>query len=148
MPQALAVVGAVTSVVGTVASISAQNRAANAQEKQQELASRRSRRQAIREMQIRRAQAIQSSIGTGSAFGSGFSGGIGALSSQLGSEMGYASQQSALSGVVTDASRRAGMWSGIASLGTAAFNAGGGFSAFQRPPQQQQLGVPDYTRGM
>ena len=73
-------------------------RAQNAlQRKQQELATRRQRRSAIREAQIQRAQ-TQSAAGTaGTLGGSAVSGGLGSLTSQLGSGLGYSTQQGGIS---------------------------------------------------
>ena len=48
MPQALAVIGAVTSVAGTGVSYSASQKAAKANERQQNLATSRQNRSAIR----------------------------------------------------------------------------------------------------
>lgn len=113
----LAVIGAVSSVVGTVSSINAQRSASKAQQEQQTLTTRRSRRQAIRETQIRRAQATASAQGAGSLQGSGAAGGIGSLSSQLGETLGYQSQYGALSNVVTAQSQQAAFWGDVAGIG-------------------------------
>jgi hypothetical protein len=113
----LAVIGAVSSVVGTVSSINAQRSASKAQQEQQTLTTRRSRRQAIRETQIRRAQAIASAQGAGAMYGSGAAGGIGSLSSQLGETLGYQSQYGALSNIITSQSQQAAFWGDIANFG-------------------------------
>jgi len=117
MPQALPAIGAIATVVGTVASIDAQNKASAAQQEQQTLTTRRSRRQAIREGQIRRAQAIASAQGAGSLQSSGAAGGIGSISSQVGETLGYQSQYGALSNVITAQSQQAAFWGDVASIG-------------------------------
>ena len=117
MPQALPAIGAIATVVGTVSSINAQNRASAAQQEQQTLTTRRSRRQAIREAQIRRAQATASAQGAGTMYGSGAAGGIGSLSSQLGETLGYQSQYGALSNVITSQSQKAAFWGDVAGIG-------------------------------
>lgn len=117
MPPAIGVIGAVASVVGTVASISASRKAAAAQQKQQQLQRRRSSRQAIREAQIRRSQAIATAQGAGALGSSAVAGGVGSLQSQLGEQMGFSSQYSALSNIVTQQKSRADMFAGIANFG-------------------------------
>jgi len=122
-----AVIGAVASVVGTVGSLVMQGKAMKAQEKQQELTTRRSRRQAIRQMQLTRAQSLMSAQGAGSLYGSGAAGGIGALSSQLGADLGYQTAYNSLSGDISRANQAANLFSGIASVGGTLFNMSGGF---------------------
>ena len=145
MPPALAVVGAVASVVGTVASISAQNKSRRAQQAQQALERRRSARANIREAQIARASALAGAQGAGSIGGSGAAGGIGSIGSRLGGALGYSSQQSALSNIVTKQEQRAATWSGIAQLGGVAYEAGGGApavaSSFGYRGKQPNLGI-------
>lgn len=129
MPPAVAVIGAVASVVGTVASISQQKKAAAAQQRQQDLSTRRSQRQAIREAQIRRAQTMASAQGLGAMGGSGVAGGITSLNSQLGGALGYSTEMSGLSKEISVASTKASTYGAIAGLGGQLFQAGGGFSA-------------------
>ena len=140
MPQTLAVIGAVTSVAGTVASYSQQKRASRAQQQQQTLARRRSARQNIRQAQIARARALASAEGSGASGGSGQFGGINSIGSRLGGALGFSSQQSALSGVVSSAQSRAQTYSGIAGLGSTLFRLGGGFNAIFPDEQQSQRG--------
>lgn len=163
MPQALPVIGAVANVVGTVGSLVMQARSARLQresiekqDKQQQLAVRRSRRQAYRQTQIARARALTSAEGAGSLFGSGASGGIGALSSQLGSELGFQTSYSALSrGIsqnaigISQANQAASLFSGIASVGGRLFQAGGGFSSLfgQRQTSPTTTPVANFTAG-
>lgn len=103
-------IAAVTSVVGTAASISqskkaqkAGERQAAAQRQQQQVQAARSRRSAFREAQLKRAQAQARSQALNASQGSGAAGGLSSLQSQLGSGLGYASQQTALSGLVSQA---------------------------------------------
>lgn len=131
-------VGAAATVGGTLYAANQQRRAASAaerqaeaQQQQQTVATRRSRRQAIRRQQIARAQAISSAQGSGSLRSSGASGGIGALTSQLGEQLGYSSQQSNLSGIISEESRNiaeanqaAQLGSSIAGLGQSAMTFG------------------------
>ena len=124
------VIGAIASVVGTVASISAAQKAARARQRQETLTRRRSARQAIREAQIRRAQAVATAQGAGALSTSGAQGGIGSLTSQLGERLGYSSQYSNLSQDITRYQTQSEMFSGIASLGGSIFNAADGFSSF------------------
>lgn len=141
--KVVAGIGAAASVAGTVSSINAQRRASSTQRRQQALQRRRSIRQNIRQAQIVRAQAVAGAVGAGSAFGSGFSGGIGANESRLGEAIGYSAQQSGLSGIITNANARANTGSNIAGLGGSLFRMGGGFGAFIQPEQQEV----DLTRG-
>lgn len=128
MPQAIAVIGAVASVGGTIMAVNQQKKAARLQQRQQDLATRRSQRQAIREAQIRRAQALSSAQALGGAGGSGVAGGISSLGSQLGGSLGFSSQMSGLSNEIGIASSRANTFGAIAGLGGSLFQAGGGFS--------------------
>ena len=95
-----AVIGAGAAVAGAVATskaAKAQGQAAASAQKQQELAYNRSQKQAIREAQIRRAQATASTQSMGALSSSGFAGGVSSLSSQVGSTLGYSTQLSGLS---------------------------------------------------
>lgn len=134
MPQVALVIGAVASVAGTVMAYRGQKKAAAAQREQQAVATRRSRRQGIREMQIRRAQAIASAQASGTLGSSGAAGGIGGLSSQLGSDMGYSTQMSGLSARISAGAAQASRGQALAGLGGAfmqfGFNEGASFSDF------------------
>src|SRR6056297_32713 len=150
-----AVVGAGAAVYGTVQQAKASKRAARAQrasnaaqERQQQLQARRSRRGAIRRAQIARAQAVSSAQSAGGMGGSGAAGGIGSLSSRTGSALGFSTQMSGLSGLVTDArdaaasaQSDANRFGAIAGFGKTAFGLGMQFGAFgtgqapNRPPQ-------------
>lgn len=127
MPQALAVVGAIASVGGTLLSVRAQKKAASAQRQQENNARRRSARQNIRQAQIARASVVAGAIGSGAAGSSGAQGGAGAVGSRLGEALGFSSQQSALSNIVSRQSERANFFSGVAGVGANLFQLGGGF---------------------
>ena len=119
------------AVGGTVASIQqgkkaqkAGERQAAAQRQQQQVQAARSRRAAFREAQLKRAQAVARADAVGAAQGSGVSGGLSSLQSQLGSGLGYASQQTGLSNQISLAGvqqqaalTRANMFGSIAGLG-------------------------------
>lgn len=127
MGQFALVASAIAGVVGTVASVSAQKKAADLANKQQALQNRRSQRQALREAQIRRAQATSASVAGGSNFGSGLAGGLSSLSSQLGSNMGYAAQMSGLNAGISNLEQKAKSMSAAAEFGFGTFKSLGGF---------------------
>lgn len=133
MPQALPIIGAVATVGGTIASVSAQRKAAGAQRQQETLATRRSQRAAIREAQIRRAQTLASSQGFGALQGSGVAGGTSSLSSQLGEALGFSTQMSGLSQKISDYRTKADMWGGVAGLGGSLFNFGLNYNNSREP---------------
>ena len=122
-PVAL-VIGAVASVVGTVKAAKAQKRSLALQKRQQEVQARRSRRQSIREFQVRRAAAVAGAQGSGAAGGSGSLGGIGSLGSQLGEKLGFSTEMSGLSSAITAQEQKAVSGQTLAGLGNFAFNAG------------------------
>ena len=119
---ALAAASTAATVIGTVKTTQAQGRAAKLQQRQEELANTRNRRQAIREFQIQRASAMAGAVGAGAGFGSGVAGGVGGLSSQLGADLGFGSQMSGLSAGINRANRQANVASGIAQLGGVGLN--------------------------
>jgi hypothetical protein len=133
----LAVVGAVAAVGGTALSLRAQQKAASRARKRDKVASRRSRRQAIREAQIRRAQALASAQGAGAQGSSAEFGGIGSITSRLGERLGFGSQIGALNRSIASAQSQASLFSGIASIGANAFQLGGGLDALSKPPENQ-----------
>lgn len=141
MPQALPVIGAVATVAGTVINYNANKKAAELSKRQQAEASRRSQLQALRGAQIQRAQAVATAQAQGSLASSGAAGGIGAIGSQLGSELGYARRQGALSSQIGDAQSRANLGSGLANLGSNLYTLG--LEWGQRKPS---FATPDYTR--
>ena len=97
MGEIAMVISAVVGAGAAVVSASNQQKAAKSAQKQQELSYNRSQKQAIREAQIRRAQATSSAQSMGAMTSSGFMGGVSSLTSQLGSTLGYSSQLSGLS---------------------------------------------------
>lgn len=98
----------VAAIGGTAVSIQqsqkaqkAGERQAAAQRQQQQAQARRSRRSAFREAQLKRAQTQARAEAVGAAEGSGVAGGLSSLRSQLGSGLGYAGQQTALSSQIS-----------------------------------------------
>lgn len=139
MGPVAAVIGAVATVGGTIASVNAQKRASRLQQEQQTLATRRSQRQAVREAQIRRAQTMSAGQALGASGGSGVAGGISSLGSQLGSSLGFASQMSGLSNQISMAQSRVATAGAIAGLGSSVFQATGGFGAFNSGKQDSNV---------
>lgn len=161
MPQALPVIAAVSGVAGVVGQARARSeqkrqtaalnnqaaatqRSVDLQEKQQEAATGRSRRQAIRQAIVARSRAQSSAANLGASFGSGISGGLSSLGSQVGSELGFSTRMSGLSAGINAANKEAAMfgtqannfgasaqrWSGISQLGFGMFQNLGGFNSF------------------
>ena len=142
---ALAIAGAglALSAAGTHMSYRGQKKAAEAQAQQQALSVRRSRRQAIREAQIRRAQTTAVTGAAGGLTGSGYAGGIGSLGSQLATNFGFGTQMSWLSSLVNQGMQQAGLGSAISSIGSLATQTG---LAFYKPtPTETRSG--GYTQG-
>lgn len=134
MGPVAAVIGAVATVGGTVMQYSAQKKAAKAAKRQQDLSTTRSNRQAIREAQLQRAQAIAAGASMGAIGGSALAGGLGSLGSQLGSGLGFSSQMSGLSADIEKFQQKAAMWGAVAGMGGTLFQLGGGFDAFRKQP--------------
>lgn len=122
----LAVIGAGLAIGGAVMSYNAQKKSAKAQMAQQKNQRRRSARQNIRQAQIARASVVAGAVGSGAAGGSGAIGGAGGVGSRLGDALGYSSQQSHLSGIISSQNQRASLFSGIAGIGGNLFSLGGG----------------------
>jgi hypothetical protein len=122
---AAAVVGAVSSVK----SYQAQKKAGQAVQRQQEVQSSASRRAAIREMQIKRAQTIASAQAAGVVGGSGVAGGLTSLSSQVGSNLGYSSQMSGLSKEISMFNTQAQTYGAVSGLAGTVFQGFGGWDA-------------------
>lgn len=120
----IAAIGAVATVAGTVRQVQLGKKQANLQRDQQALATRKSRRQAIRQAQITRSQAIASSQAGGTGTSSGNAGGIGSLTSQLGSELGFSSQMSGLSHQIGNLQSQISTAGAITGLGGSLFNFG------------------------
>lgn len=124
MPQFLAVAAL---VIGTIGQHKAQEKAANLQQQSNTLATRRSSIQAIREVQMKRASTINEAVSSGAQGGSAVAGGITGLGSQLGSGLGYASQQSGISTQINKANQQAELFGAVAKIG------GWGVSKFGLP---------------
>lgn len=128
----LATVSTAAVVAGTVGQYRAQEKAASLQQASNNLATRRSSIQAIREVQMKRASTINEAVSSGAQGGSAVAGGITGLGSQLGSGLGYASQQSGLSTQITKTNQQAELFGTVAKIG------GWGVSKF---------GLPNTTQG-
>jgi hypothetical protein len=98
---AIAIAATVASVgvgiIGQQKQARAAKKAAQLQQNQEKLRVQRERRSAIRQAQMKKAQAENVAFAEGAGMGSGISGGLSSLGSQLGSGLGYSSQMSALS---------------------------------------------------
>lgn len=130
------------AVAGTAYSINQQDRAASAsraraatQQRQQEVQAARSRRAGVREAQRRRAMLRSQAQALGAVGGSGFSGAVGSLTSQLGSNLGFSTQMTGMSRDITQfgmqeatALSNAQMGSSIANLGMQAVSGFGGLT--------------------
>lgn len=146
---AVAIAGAVVSAVGTIRGMQAQKKQAQAQMDQQRLERRRSSVENIRAAQIARAQAMASAQGAGAAGGSGVAGGVESIGARLGSALGYASQQSALSNIVTKQGLAASRASGLASIGGSMFQFGAKFGGLDfLKGNKAAAGPADLTRSV
>lgn len=150
MPQVAmvaAVVGSAVGVVGAVQSYNAQKKASAAQRKQQEAATRRERMQALRQLQIQRAQTMSSAVGAGASDSSGYAGGMASLTSQWGTDLGFGSQMSALSSDISKYSRQASMYSSLSKIGFGAASWGNDKQAEinKQKQVQRQPFQPTYT---
>lgn len=134
----LPILGLLLSGVGTVGGTVAQNKATRAQREQQELNVRRQRRSAIRAAQIARASSLASAGAVGALPGSGAQGGIGSLTSRVGSDLGFGTQMSGLSGIVTTQTQRANLFGTVASVGGALYRAGGSPSFNELFPRNEE----------
>lgn len=116
--------GAVAGVVGTVQAGNAAKKSARLQQRTQELQQKRQRRAAIRSNMIASARARASAQASGVVQSSGLEGAVGSGRSQLGSELGFGTQMSGLSGQITELGIKEQKYSQIASLGFGAMNFG------------------------
>ena len=94
---AASIASSVVGIVGQQKQARAAKKAAALQQKQERLRVQRERRSAIRQAQMKKAQAQNVAFAEGAGMGSGITGGLSSLGSQLGSGLGYSSQQSSLS---------------------------------------------------
>ena len=120
----LAIVGGVVGVAGTVQAGNAAKKSARLQQRAQDLQQKRQRRAAIRSNMIASARARASAEASGVAQSSGLQGAVGAGRSQLGSELGFGTQMSGLSGQITELGLKQQRASQIAGLGFGAMNFG------------------------
>jgi hypothetical protein len=120
----VAAVGAVAGVVGTVKAGKAAEKSARLQQRAQDLQQKRQRRAAIRSNMIASARARASAEASGVVQSSGLQGAVGAGRSQLGSELGFGTQMSGLSGQITELGIKQQRASQIASLGFGVMNFG------------------------
>lgn len=116
--------GAVAGVAGTVKAGNAAKKSARLQQRAQELQQKRQRRAAIRSNMIASARARASAEASNVAQSSGLQGAVGAGRSQLGSELGFGTQMSGLSGQITELGIKQQRYQQIASLGFSAMNFG------------------------
>jgi hypothetical protein len=121
---ALAIMGTAFSVQASAKAAKAQEQATQVQIKQEQAKVSRERRGLLRRGLIARARAANVAATTGMAETSAFLGGSGALSSQVGSNLGYGGMMSGLSqditrlsGKAAQAQGQAQMWGQIGSLG-------------------------------
>jgi hypothetical protein len=131
---ALAIGGLALSGYSAYAGYQAQKKSANAQAEQQRVATRRSRRSAIRERAIRSSELVARANAFGSADSTGAIGGVGSLGSQLGSGLGYSTQMSGLSGIISNQATRASMFNSLGNFGSTVFGTALNFGAFQGSP--------------
>ena len=127
--------GTVLAIGGTIASVGASNRAAAAQrraiglqQRAQQLQVQQSRRKAIRESQLMRAQQLSMGVAAGAQAGSGVAGGGASIFSNLGASFGFSTAGSGIARQISQANQsaatynaQAGLGSAIAGLGTNVF---------------------------
>ena len=127
---AIAIAGLGLAAGGLFIQQQSAKKAASAQRKQQEIATRQSRRAAIRERVIRSAEVTAAANAYGASTSSGFEGNIGSLGSQLGSGLGFSTQMSGLSNQISRAQSRAATGSALTGFGFGLFNAAGSIGSF------------------
>ncbi len=131
MPQAISVISAVATVAGTVGSYAASRKASKASKEQNALVDRRNRMSAIREAQIKRAQALSFAAASGGLGSSAQQGGISSLGSQLGSGLGFSSQMTGLSNQISSANQSANAYGALAGIGSTVFKRYGDWDSFK-----------------
>jgi|TARA_R110000744_G_scaffold121505_1_gene226190 hypothetical protein len=116
---------AVASVVQSNKAAKAQQRGVEAQRQQAQSQANRSRRQAIRQNLIQRAQLRNQATAAGVSGGSGFSGGLSSATSQFGANLGFSGVQQGLQNNIFQAQSQAigyqGRASAFGSLSSLAF---------------------------
>tara|TARA_R110000764_G_scaffold94374_3_gene178172 strand:- start:1862 stop:2332 length:471 start_codon:yes stop_codon:yes gene_type:complete len=120
---------AVASVVQSNKAAKAQQRGVEAQRQQAQSQANRSRRQAIRQNLIQRAQLRNQATAAGVSGGSGFSGGLSSATSQFGANLGFSGVQQGLQNNIFQAQSQAigyqGRASAFGSLSSLAFQGAG-----------------------
>lgn len=112
-------------------SAKAQKKALASQRKADALAANRSRRQAFREAQILRARSVVAAGAAGGLQSSSFAGGQASLNSQLGSNLGFASQTNAINAQTSAFNQSAMNWQAMSGLLGAGADLAGGFNKYQ-----------------
>jgi hypothetical protein len=141
-----AVAGAGVAVVGTVSSIKAQKKAANAQQDQFKYQramdnnrAARERVQAIRAARLSYGGAQQAAVNQGAQNSSASLGGLGSIASQLNSNLSFLDTNNRISDQATAAGARAAkygaaaeVWGSVANFGMQVFDAAGGVDAIKK----------------
>ena len=117
-------IGAGAAVGGQVKSLQNQKESAKLQSQQSALQNHRSQVSALRELQMKRAAALSSGATQGALDSSPLAAGLSGLDSQMGSGLGYASQQSGLSQKISQKESAAKTWDAISQLGGMAYQYG------------------------
>lgn len=139
-----------STVVSTVAAIKqsqAQKKALGAQSRMEAVKAAESRKEAVRAARIQQASLTASAFGAG-AYGSGYRGGSGSLTSQLGTNLGRSTQLSGISRDISRYSQDAARWQGIGAIGGLGMEVayGGGstfsdvFDVFKKKETQKESG--------
>jgi hypothetical protein len=139
---ALAAVGTVAQVGGNIKTQRAQRRSAAAQRRLQTLERNKQRRQAFREAQLARSRATVQAAGMGALGSSGFQGGVGSLSSQLGANLGFSSQAQGISNQISQFGVQASQGQLLSGLGGQVAQFGFNQGAFQPQTTAPAMGQP------
>jgi hypothetical protein len=121
----IAAIGTTVAVAGTVKSNKMQKKAAASQRQAEKTARNVERRKAFRQAQIQRANATVQGAAAGGLQSSGFSGGVGSISSQVGTSMGASSQIGAINQQTGAFMQKANDWNMIGQLGGMGASIGG-----------------------
>lgn len=130
----LTAVGTLKSMSASKDATKAQNRAIDLQQKSDEIKQARERRNVIREQRIKAAAATQNAANQGATTSSAASGGVGSVTSQANSSLGFLDSVGDLNASTTQQNKQANqfgadanMWASAANFGSTIFNANGGF---------------------
>lgn len=146
-------IGTVLAIGGTIASVGASNKAAAAQrraiglqQRAQHLQVQKSRRAAIRESQLMRAQQLSMGVAAGAQAGSGVAGGGASIFSNLGAGLGFSTAGSGIARDISAANQsmttynsQASMWGAVAGFGTNVLGGGLSFGADKQAPSTEAL---------